>query len=67
LGVMFAGVLWESYELVFKQTMVQKADYSYDLFMDLLMDFLGAIAGSLYAYCKELKLQKLVPMKYEQP
>lgn len=65
LGAMLVGVSWETYELIFEQTMVQKADYPYDVMMDFIMDFLGAAAGALYVYFKELKIQKLVPMKYE--
>ena len=64
LGAIFIGVSWEIYELIFRQTMVQKVDYSYDLTMDLIMDLLGTIAGTFYAYWRELKLQKLVPMIY---
>jgi membrane protease YdiL (CAAX protease family) len=63
LGVMFVGISWEIFELIFKQTMVQKVDYPYDLFMDLLMDFLGAVTGCLYALMKEESLKKILPME----
>jgi hypothetical protein len=57
LGVMFIGVSWEIYELLFKQTMVAKIDYPYDTMMDLLMDLLGAVAGCFYAHLKETKFE----------
>ena len=53
-GAISVALLWESYELIFKQTMVQKADYPYDTMMDLIMDFLGAVAACLYGYFKVL-------------
>lgn len=53
LGALYFGLIWEMYELVFGNTMVQKVDYPFDLFMDLIMDFLGAAAGCLYCYIKE--------------
>ncbi|MFH0804033.1 MAG: hypothetical protein V1896_00305 [Candidatus Zambryskibacteria bacterium] len=57
LGAMFVAVSWETYELIFKQTMVAKANYPFDLTMDLMMDFLGAIAGCFYAYIREYNRQ----------
>jgi len=59
LGAMFVGFSWETYEFIWKQTMVSKADYPYDLSMDLIMDFLGAVAASFYAYIKEYN-QKMI-------
>lgn len=53
LGAMLVSVAWEIFELIFKQTMVQKIDYAYDTRMDLTMDFLGAMVGCFYAYIKE--------------
>jgi len=55
-GAMFIAVGWEIYELIFKQTMVQKADYPYDLIMDLMMDLLGIIAACFYAYMGKEKI-----------
>lgn len=67
LGAMFIGVSWETYELIFKQTMVQKIDYPYDLMMDLMMDLLGAVAGCFYAYIKEYNRQMVIKNNNEQP
>jgi hypothetical protein len=53
LGTMFIGLSWEIYEFIFRQTMVQKADYHYDVMMDLIMDFFGALAMCFYSYIKE--------------
>ncbi|MEK7635166.1 MAG: hypothetical protein AAB446_01910 [Patescibacteria group bacterium] len=60
LGAMLVGVFWETYEIIFKQTMVSKIDYPYDLTMDLIMDFLGALAGCFYAYIKEYNRQVVI-------
>jgi hypothetical protein len=56
LGSLVVGVSWEVFELIFKQTMVQKVDYPYDLMMDLLMDVLGAVSGCFYAFLREQKI-----------
>lgn len=56
LGAMFIGLSWEIYELIFKQTMVQKADYPYDTMMDLIMNLLGAIVICFYGHLREDKL-----------
>ena len=53
VGAMFVGVSWEIYELIFKQTMVSKIDYSYDTMMDLIMDLLGAVTACFYGYLKQ--------------
>jgi hypothetical protein len=55
LGAMFIGLSWEIYELIFKQTMVHKVGYSYNAIMDLIMDFLGAVAACFYGHLKETK------------
>jgi hypothetical protein len=65
LGTLFVGFSWESYELIFKQTMVSKVDYPYDLMMDLIMDFLGAIAGCFYAYIKEYNQKMIIKNSIE--
>jgi hypothetical protein len=57
LGTMFLGVLWEIYELIFKQTMVSKIDYPYDTMMDLTMGFFGAIVACFYAFIREDKIK----------
>lgn len=59
LGALFVGFFWETYELIWKQTMASKADYSYDLMMDLIMDFLGIVAACFYAYIREYN-QKMI-------
>lgn len=66
LGAILVGVSWEIYELIFKQTLVAKVDYSYDTAMDLLMDLLGALAGCFYAHLKENNLNKILPMVLPQ-
>lgn len=58
-GSVFVSVCWEIYEIIFQQTMVQKTDYPYDLFMDLLMDLLGCVVGIFYAYLSKMKLDSL--------
>jgi len=60
VGTLAVSFLWESFELIFKQTMVQKLDYSYDTMMDLLMDFLGALVGCFYAYIKEYNREMII-------
>ena len=67
LGTMFVAVSWESYELIFKQTMVQKVDYPYDTTMDIIMDFLGAMAMCFYAYIKEYNREMIIKNINEQP
>lgn len=69
LGTMFVGFCWEIYELVFGQTMVQEADYSQDLFLDIVMDLFGVLAGCFYGYLKEekFKMQGLKPLVPEIP
>lgn len=57
---MMVGFSWESYELIFKQTVASKAGYFSDTAMDLLMDLLGAIAGCFYAYIKEHNKQIII-------
>ncbi len=53
LGAMFVAVSWEIFELLLGEAMIQKIDYSYDTMMDLIMDFLGAVALCFYTYIKE--------------
>jgi hypothetical protein len=66
-GTLFVSFLWETYELIFKQTMVQKTDYPYDTTMDLLMGFLGAIVACFYGYLREEKINKKNDPTHEQP
>lgn len=60
LGGMFVAISWESFELIFKQTTTQKMDYAYDTTMDLIMDFLGALAGCFYAYIGEYNRKMII-------
>jgi hypothetical protein len=60
VGAMFIGVSWEIFELIFRQTMVQKLDYAYDTMMDLLMDFLGAMVACFYAYIQEYNRKMII-------
>lgn len=53
LGAIFISVSWEIYELLLGEAMIKKSEYSYDTTMDLIMDFLGTLAGCFYAYLKE--------------
>lgn len=57
-GSMFVALSWEIYEIVFKQTFVQKNDYAYDTTMDIIMDILGILAGCFYGFMKELEIKK---------
>jgi hypothetical protein len=61
LGSMFVAISWEIYELIFRQTMVQKVDYPFDLMMDIIMDFLGTVAGCFYSYLRENKVENEQP------
>jgi hypothetical protein len=60
MGAMFIGISWEIFEIIFKQTMVQKLDYSYDTTMDLMMDFLGAVVACFYAYIEEYNREMII-------
>lgn len=53
LGSMFIALSWEIYELILGEVMVQKANYPFDTMMDLIMDFLGAVAACFYGYIYE--------------
>jgi hypothetical protein len=66
LGALFVGFSWEIYELIFKQTLVTKIDYPYDTVMDIIMDFLGSVMGSFYAFLKEESFKKILPMVLPQ-
>jgi hypothetical protein len=60
LGAMSIAIFWEIYELIFRQTMVQKADYPYDTMMDILMSLLGVLVGCFYAYIKEYNRKMVI-------
>ena len=55
IGMIFVAVSWEIFELFLGEDILQKAEYPYDTMMDLIMDFLGAITISFYAFIKEEK------------
>ena len=52
-GAMFVAVSWEIYELFLGEAVVNKAEYPFDTMLDLIMDFLGAVAICFYGYLKE--------------
>lgn len=58
LGVVLVAVSWEVYELFLGEAAVQKAEYAYDTSLDLIMDFLGAMAFCFYGYLKEVESKK---------
>lgn len=53
LGAIFVAVFWEIFELLLGETLIQKTEYAYDTSLDLIMVFLGAMAGCFYGYLKE--------------
>ncbi|MEK7117042.1 MAG: hypothetical protein AAB837_02670 [Patescibacteria group bacterium] len=56
LGAIFIVVSREIFELLLGEALIQKSEYLYDTSLDLIMSFLGAIAGSFYAHLKEINL-----------
>lgn len=52
-GMMSIAVFWEIFELFLGEVVLQKAEYPYDTMMDLIMDFLGAVSASFYAFIRE--------------
>lgn len=55
LGSIFVAVSWEVYELILGEAVIQKAEYPYDTTLDFIMDALGIVGASFYAYLKELE------------
>jgi len=53
VGAMFVAISWEIYELLLGEAIIGGSEYSYDTMMDLLMDFLGAVAACFYGYLKQ--------------
>lgn len=53
LGLVFASVSWEIYELIAEMTFVTTENYVYDTSLDFIMDFLGSLAACLYGYMKD--------------
>lgn len=51
-STMFVAVSWEFFEFILGEALLQKATYPYDTMMDLIMGFLGAIAGCFYGFLK---------------
>lgn len=58
LGSIFVAVSWEIYELILGEADIQKAAYPYDTTLDFIMDALGVVGVSFYAYIKELESNK---------
>lgn len=54
-GTIFIGISWEIFELFLGEDVLLKAEYPYDTMMDLIMDLLGAITSSFYAFIWEEK------------
>ncbi len=54
LGLLVGGVLWEAFELMIGEAKYSGVNYPYDTTLDFIMDTLGAAAGLLYAYTKEI-------------
>lgn len=57
---MFVSLSWETYELIFGQTMVAKLDYPYDTMIDLITGLLGAVVACFYAYIKEYNKEMII-------
>lgn len=55
VGGTFIAVLWEVYELVLGESVLQKNAYPFDTTMDFIMDFLGMLGACFYGYLKEIK------------
>lgn len=54
------AVCWEIFELFLGEAVMQKTGYPYDTVMDLIMDFLGAIAACFYAYIREYNKEVII-------
>lgn len=54
LGSLFIAFSWEIYELILGEAVIQKAEYPYDTTLDFIMDSLGIVGASFYAYIKEI-------------
>ena len=52
LGLVFVGVSWEIYELLYGLTYVTWADYASDTALDFVMDTLGGVSAALYGYIR---------------
>jgi hypothetical protein len=58
IGTVFVAILWEIYELMMGETMVQKVGYPYDTTMDIIMTVSGALVGCFYAFLGEENIKK---------
>lgn len=56
-GAMLVSVLWEVFELMLGEASIKKSEYPFDTVLDLIMDFLGALAACFYGYLRETKSQ----------
>lgn len=55
LGTMFVGLTWEIFEFFLGEQIINKVEYPFDTTLDLVMDFLGSLAGCFYGYLREMK------------
>jgi hypothetical protein len=55
LGGVFVAVLWEVYELILGESVMQKQEYPFDTTLDFIMDLLGMLGACFYGYLKEIK------------
>lgn len=53
VGAISFAVLWEVYELLLGEALIQKTEYFYDTTLDFIMDFLGILAATFYGYIKK--------------
>lgn len=58
LGTLFVSVAWEIYELAMGTTFATASEYSYDTALDFIMDGLGALAASMYAFAREVSNER---------
>lgn len=65
LGAMSVALIWEIYEIFMGEVAVSGAEYPYDTMMDLIMDFLGAVAFCFYGYIKEYNQKMIIKNQNE--
>jgi hypothetical protein len=58
IGTVFIGMAWEIFELLTKATSLADSDYYSDTGLDIVMDLLGALTACLYAFAREVSIEK---------
>ena len=58
-GIIVVGFIWEIFELQSGITSIMDPEYYFDTMLDIIMDTLGALAGCMYGYFREIKLKTL--------